>query len=80
MRFRIHGTEGQRRLAGTGHPGEDHQGIARQVHVDLPEVVLASAAHSYAAVVVIKRLGWRRGGYGHDLSLLEIGGNGIRFT
>ncbi|MPM86728.1 hypothetical protein SDC9_133819 [bioreactor metagenome] len=35
--------EGERRLAGTGQPGDDHQLVARDFDVDVFEVVLACA-------------------------------------
>ena len=37
--------ERQARLAGPGQPGEDDQGVARQVERDVLEVVLARAAN-----------------------------------
>ena len=38
--------EGQRRLARAGQPGDDRQRVARDVDVDVLEVVLARAAHA----------------------------------
>jgi len=40
----INGIEGERALAGAGKPGEDHQLVARQVEIDIFEVMLARAA------------------------------------
>ncbi len=41
----IDGVEGEARLARPRQAGDDDQGIARQVDVDVLEVVLARAAH-----------------------------------
>ncbi len=40
----IEGAEGQRRFARAGYPGEHHQGIAGDIHVDVLQVVLAGTA------------------------------------
>jgi hypothetical protein len=40
----IDGVEGERALAGAGKAGKDHQFVARQVEVDVLEVMLARAA------------------------------------
>ena len=40
--------EGKARLAGSGEPGHDDQGVARQLEVDVLEVVLARSPDDYA--------------------------------
>ena len=45
LSLRIDRIEGERRLAGTGKPGEHDERIARDRQVDVLEVVLARAAH-----------------------------------
>jgi hypothetical protein len=44
LAFGVEGVEGQGRLAGAGQAGDDHQLVARQVDVDVLEVVGAGAA------------------------------------
>ena len=41
----VDGVEGERGLARAGQPGDDHQLVARDLDVDVLEVVLARAAH-----------------------------------
>ena len=43
--FGIDRIEGERRLAGPGQAGDDHQLVARNIHVDGLEIVLARTAH-----------------------------------
>jgi hypothetical protein len=40
----VDGLEGERRLAGAREAGEDDEGVARDVDVDVLEIVLARAA------------------------------------
>ena len=65
LRLGIHGTEGQRRLARTRHAGKHHQRIARQVDIDVLEVVLPRAAYTHAAVVIVpvSGYGWHLAGH-----------------
>ena len=46
LAFGINGVEGQRGLAGTGQAGDHDQAVARQVDVDVLEVVRARAANA----------------------------------
>jgi hypothetical protein len=41
LAFRIDRVEGERGFAGTGQAGEHHEGIARDVEIDILEVVFA---------------------------------------
>jgi hypothetical protein len=43
--FGVDRVKGERRLAGPGQPGDHHQLVARDVHADVLEVVLAGAAN-----------------------------------
>ena len=43
--FGVDGVEGERRLPGPRQPGDDHQPVARQVDVDIFQVVDAGTAH-----------------------------------
>ncbi|MNY44572.1 hypothetical protein D3C86_1796100 [compost metagenome] len=43
LRLGIEGGEGERRLAGSRHAGEHDQGVARDVHVNILEIMLARA-------------------------------------
>ena len=43
--FRIQHVQRQRGLARTGHTGDADQGVQRDVHVHIPQIVHASAAH-----------------------------------
>jgi hypothetical protein len=43
--FGIDGIEGQRRLARAGQPGDDDQPVARQIDIDVLQVVNAGAPH-----------------------------------
>src|SRR5207302_7083570 len=45
LALRIDGVEGERRLAGTGEPGEDHELVPRDFDIDVLEIVLARAAN-----------------------------------
>ena len=45
LALRVQGVEGQRGLARSGEPGNDHEAVARNVEVDVLEVVRACAAH-----------------------------------
>jgi len=45
LSFRVDGVEGQRRLSRTGQTGNDDQLVAREIDVDILEVVNAGAAH-----------------------------------
>ena len=47
LRLGVERAEGQRRLAGAGDAGEDHQRVARDVDVDVLEVVLPGPAHMH---------------------------------
>ena len=51
LRLRVDRPERQRRLPRPRHPGEDDHRVARDVHVDVAQVVLARAADADAAVV-----------------------------
>ena len=44
LAFRIDGVEGERGFAGAGQPGEHHQAVARNIEIDILEIVLARAA------------------------------------
>ena len=44
LRFRVKRAKRERRFAGAGDAGENDQGIARDVDVDVFEIVLACAA------------------------------------
>ena len=46
LAFRVQGVEGQRRLAGAGQAGNHDQLIARQIEIDILEVMRASAANA----------------------------------
>ena len=46
LSFRKNGIEGQARLAGAGEAGDDHQLLARNVEVDIFQVVFARAANA----------------------------------
>ncbi len=46
----IDGVEGERALARTGQPREHHELLARDVHVDVLQIVLTRAAHADEAV------------------------------
>ena len=50
LRFGVEGAERERRLARAGHAGEDHQRVARNVDVDVLQIVFARAAHVNIAV------------------------------
>ena len=56
LRLSVNGAERQRRLAGAGDAGEDDQRLARNVDVDVLEVVLPGAAHPHEAVVLFRHL------------------------
>ena len=47
LRFGVQRAECQRRFARSGHAGEDDQRIARNLHIDVFQIVFASAAHPY---------------------------------
>ncbi len=47
----IDGVEGERRLARAGQPGEHHELVARDVEIDILEVVLAGAANRDHAMI-----------------------------
>ena len=49
LRFRVKRAECERRFAGAGHAGEYDQGIARDVEIDVLEIVLTRAAHANEA-------------------------------
>ena len=51
LSLRIERVEGQRRLARSAHAGEDDEAVARQVEVDVTEVVFARAADDDGAVI-----------------------------
>src|SRR5262249_8841761 len=44
LAFGIDRVEGERRFPRTGQPGEDHQAIARNIEIDILEVMFAGAA------------------------------------
>ena len=44
LRLGIKGSEGERRLSGTGDARKHHQGVARNVEIDILEIVLAGPA------------------------------------
>lgn len=44
LRLGIQGSEGQRSLSGAGHARENNQSIARDLKIDVLEIVLASPA------------------------------------
>jgi hypothetical protein len=44
LSLRVDGVEGERGLAGARQAGEDHEPVARNLQVDILEVVLARAA------------------------------------
>src|SRR5690348_5985387 len=45
--FRVDGVEGEAGLARTAEAGDDRQAVARDLHVDALEVVLARSTHAY---------------------------------
>ncbi|EJT83041.1 multidrug transport protein, mfs family [Pseudomonas putida S11] len=47
--FGVEGGEGQRGLARAGHPREYHQRVARDIHIDVLQVVLAGATNANEA-------------------------------
>ena len=51
----IDGVEGERGFARAGQPGEHHQGVARNVEIDILEVMLARAADRDHAMVAAAR-------------------------
>ena len=51
LAFGVEGIEGQRAFAGAADAGEDDELIARQVEVDVAEIVFARAANDDGAVV-----------------------------
>ncbi len=53
LRFGVQRTERQRGLAGTGDAGEHHQRVARDVHVDVLQVVFARAANADKCVTPV---------------------------
>src|SRR6266849_3500328 len=57
LAFRIDGVEGERGLAGARQPGEYHEPVARDLKIDVLEIVLAGAADRYhtAAVEIAAR-------------------------
>ena len=48
--LRVDGVEGKARLAGAREPGDDDQGVARQLEGDILEVVLARTSYADAVV------------------------------
>ena len=55
----VDGVEGEGGLAGAGQAGDDGQAVARDVHVDVLEVVLARAAHADVAGHAVQSLSGR---------------------
>ena len=49
LRFGIHRGKRQGRLAGARYAGKHHQGIPRNIHVDVTQVVFAGATHPHKA-------------------------------
>ncbi len=45
LAFGVDGVEGERAFAGAGEAGDDGEGIARDAHVDVAQIVLARPAH-----------------------------------
>ncbi len=80
LRLGVQRAEGQRRFAGAGHAGEHHQRVARDVDVDILQVVDARAAHADTAFAAggaggIGGKNGRRGhgaGVGHGVVLDEM--------
>src|SRR5690606_2890362 len=52
LAFGVDGVEGERRLAGAAEAGDDHELVARQLDVDVLQVVLARAADNDAVNAV----------------------------
>jgi hypothetical protein len=52
LRFRVEGPESQRRFAGTGNSGKDNQGVAREGHIYILEIVFPRAPHLNEAVIL----------------------------
>jgi hypothetical protein len=46
LRLGIKGSEGERRLSGTGDACENNKGVARNVEIDILEIVLAGPANA----------------------------------
>ena len=79
------GVEGEGGLSGAGQAGEDDHGVARQVQVDVAQVVLAGALDHQPGKVRARRLGGAQGddggagingwffsyGFRHPLMLIE---------
>ena len=51
----IDGVEGERRFAASAYSGDYHQLAARDVHIDIPQVVGPGAAHFYECVFIHKK-------------------------
>ena len=76
------GVEGQRRLPGTGEPGEDDHGVAGQVQVHVAQVVLPRALDDEAGQVgaggrgfggaPVSRAHGHDGGAGHQRLVLQL--------
>ena len=45
LAFGVDGVEGERAFAGAGEAGDDGEGVARDAHVDVAQIVLARPAH-----------------------------------
>ena len=72
----VYGVEGERRLARSGQPGEDHQLVPGNGQVDVPEVVLAGAPDHDVGVLRRPRRAGAASSLRHGLSFFPCSATG----